>query len=165
MAGILLGVETGIPRPVQEAFKDTGTSHIIAISGFNITILSGMLATGFGRWLGPRGGGVAAGVGITAYTILVGADAAVVRAAIMGGLSLFARQVGRRQAGLNSLAFCAAMMALFTPKILWDVGFQLSFAATLGLVLYADPLTGAFIRWSTRFLPEAMANRLAGPAG
>jgi len=68
------------------------------------------------------------------YTVLVGANAAVVRAAIMGGLSIFARQVGRQQHGLNSLGFVAAVTALFNPHVLWDISFQLSFMATLGLI-------------------------------
>jgi beta-lactamase superfamily II metal-dependent hydrolase len=80
------------------------------------------------------------------YTLLVGAEAAVVRAALMGALSLFARQIGRQQDVLNSLGLVAALMALANPNILWDVGFQLSFMATLGLVLYATPLTEAFLR-------------------
>lgn len=165
MAGILLGVETGIPRAVQEAFKDTGTSHVIAISGFNITILAGLFATLFGRLLGPRRGAAAAVLGIAGYTVLVGADAAVVRAAIMGTLALLARQVGRRQAALNSLAVTAAVMALAQPQVLWDVGFQLSFMATIGLVLYADPLAQGFARAAARFVGERTAARLAGPAG
>ena len=168
MSGILLGVETGIPKPVQEAFKDTGTSHIIAISGFNITILSGLFATILGRLMGKRRRFLAAGLTtlvIAAYTVLVGAEAAVVRAAIMGGLSLFARQLGRRQEGLNSLTFVAALMAAFTPNILWQAGFQLSFAATLGLVLYADPLSQAFIRLASQRLPLILVQRLAGPVG
>jgi competence protein ComEC len=165
LAGILLGVETGIPESVQQAFKDTGTSHIIAISGFNITILAGLLATLFGRLLNPRQGAIAALLGIALYTILVGTDAAVVRAAIMGGLSLFARQVGRRQHGLNTLAFTAALMALINPLVPWDVGFQLSFAATLGLVLYAEPLTQAFINLLSRHTSADTAKRLAGPVG
>ncbi|MBL7163005.1 MAG: ComEC/Rec2 family competence protein [Anaerolineales bacterium] len=164
-SGILLGVETGIPEPVKEAFKETGTSHVIAISGFNITIVAGMFATFFGRMLNPRKGAVAAVLGIAIYTILVGADAAVVRAAIMGGFSLFARQVGRRQHGINTLAFTAALMALHDPHVPWDVGFQLSFAATLGLVLYADPFAQAFIRQASRILPETTAKKLAGPIG
>ncbi len=165
LAGILLGVESGIPRHVQEAFKATGTSHIIAISGFNITILAGLFASGFGRLLGVRWGAVASVLGISAYTLLVGADAAVVRAAIMGAMGIFARQVGRQQAGLNSLAITAAVMALFDPQVLWDVGFQLSFAATLGLVLYAEPLAAWFIQAASRHIPEARAERLAGPVG
>ena len=164
-AGILLGIETGIPAPVQEAFKNTGTSHVIAISGFNITIIAALFANFFGRIFNPRKAAIAAALGIALYTILVGADAAVLRAALMGGLSLFARQMGRRQHGLNTLAFIAAVMALHNPHVPWDVGFQLSFAATLGLVLYADPFAQAFIRFATRHMPLATAQKLAGPIG
>ncbi|MBI4770772.1 MAG: ComEC/Rec2 family competence protein, partial [Chloroflexi bacterium] len=140
LAGILLGVDTGLPADLQQAFKDTGTAHIIAISGFNITIIAGLFVALFSRLLGPRRGALAAVVGIALYTLLVGADAAVVRAALMGGLALFARQIGRRQDGLNTLTFVAALMAAVNPHMPWDVGFQLSFAATLGLILYAQPL-------------------------
>ena len=140
LAGILLGVDTGLPAELQQAYKDTGTAHIIAISGFNITIIAALFVALFSRLLGPRRGALAAVVGIALYTFLVGAEAAVVRAALMGGLALFARQVGRRQDGLNTLTFVAALMAVGNPSVLWDVGFQLSFAATLGLILYAQPL-------------------------
>jgi competence protein ComEC len=168
LAGILLGVESGIPGPVQDAFKDTGTSHIIAISGFNIAIISGLFTFLFLRLLGSRRRFLAAGLSaavVALYTLLVGADAAVVRAAIMGGLSLFARQVGRRQDGMNSLAFVAAAMAVFNPYLPWDVGFQLSFMATLGLVLYAEPFSQAFLNFAARRLPLEKAKRLAGPVG
>jgi competence protein ComEC len=165
LAGILLGEEKGIPAHVQTAFKDTGTSHIIAISGFNMTIIAGLFAGSFGRLLGPRKGALAAVLGIGLYTVLVGANAAVVRAAIMGGLSIFARQVGRRQHGLNTLAFTAAVMALFNPQVLWDIGFQLSVAATLGLVLYAEPLSQAFKWVASRYIPQESAERLARPVG
>ncbi|MBN2502972.1 MAG: ComEC/Rec2 family competence protein [Anaerolineales bacterium] len=165
MAGILLGVESGIPENVRGAFNDTGTSHVIAISGFNITIIAGIFMTFFSRWLGRWRGAVVAVIGIAIYTFLVGADAAVVRAALMGGLALFAQQVGRRQLGLNSLAFVAAVMAIFNPQVPWDVGFQLSFAATLGLVLYAGPLGEWFVRFASRHLPNETVERIAGPVG
>ncbi|MBW8012141.1 MAG: DUF4131 domain-containing protein [Chloroflexi bacterium] len=165
MAGILLGVESRIPADVREAFNDTGTAHVIAISGFNITIIAALFLKIFNRWLGGRRGALAAAVGIAIYTILVGADAAVVRAAIMGWLALLARQVGRRQMGLNSLAFTAAIMALQNPHIPWDVGFQLSFSATLGLILYAEPLSDYFTKLASRLLPEGLVERLVGPVG
>jgi competence protein ComEC len=165
LAGILLGVEKGIPAPVRKAFDKTGTSHIIAISGFNMTIIAGLFAGSFGRILGPRKGAVAAVVGISIYTILVGANAAVVRSAIMGGLSIFARQVGRRQHGLNTLALTAAVMALFNPMILGDHGFQLSVAATLGLILYAQVFSEGFKSLMARWLSEATADRVTRPVG
>ncbi|MBT7073995.1 MAG: DUF4131 domain-containing protein [Anaerolineae bacterium] len=146
LAGILLGIETGLPVDLQHAFKDTGTTHIIAISGFNITIIAGLFITLFGNLFGKRNGSILAMIGIAAYTILVGADAAVVRAALMGGLGLLGRQLGRRQDGVASLLFVAVAMSYFNPMVLWDVGFQLSFAATAGLILYAEPRAVQF--WS-----------------
>jgi competence protein ComEC len=165
LAGILLGVYSGIPPGVSEAFRAAGVSHIIVISGFNMTIVAGLFAVVFGRLFGRRWGAVAAVLGITFYTLLVGATPSVVRAAIMAGLSLFAAQVGRRQDGLNTLAFVAALMALFNPAVLWDVSFQLTFLATLGLVLYAEPLSRAFMNLATRRLPTTKAQRLVGPVG
>ena len=165
LAGILLGVESGLPRDIQQAFKDTGTTHIIAISGFNITIIAGLFISLFGRLFGKTRGAIAAAIGIAAYTILVGADAAVVRAAIMGGFALLARQVGRQQSGVNSLLGVAVVMAYFNPMVLWDVGFQLSFAATGGLILYAEPLTHWFVRQATRITSEDNAKKIAGPVG
>ena len=164
-AGILLGVEYNIPEAVQIAFKETGTSHVIAISGFNIAIVAGLFARSFGRWLGPYKGGMAALAGIALYTLLVGADAAVVRAAIMGSISLLAGLVGRRQGGVYALGVTAGLMSLVNPHTLWEVGFQLSFAATLGLILYADPLSRAFVRWASRWIPETTADKVAGPVG
>jgi competence protein ComEC len=165
IAGILLGVQSGIPQEVTDAFRLTGTSHIIVISGFNITIIAAMFTLVFSRLLGVRKGAVVAGIGIIIYTLLVGANAAVVRAAILGLLTLLGTQLGRRQTGLNSLIFVAAVMAIMTPTVLWDVSFQLSFAATLGIMLYAEPFTQAFTNLVARFIPLDRANRLAGPIG
>ncbi|MBN2386330.1 MAG: ComEC/Rec2 family competence protein [Anaerolineales bacterium] len=157
LAGILLGVDTGLAVDLQEAFKNTGTAHIIAISAFNITIIAGLFATVFSRLLGPRRGALAAVVGIAACTLLVGVEPAVVRAVLMGGLGLFARQIGHRQSALNTLAFTGAIMALLTPHIPWDVGFQLSFFATLGLILYASP----FEQWAARLFERGLSSEIA----
>jgi competence protein ComEC len=161
MAGILLGVDTGLTDDLQQAFKDTGTAHIIAISGFNISIIAGLFVTFFSKFLGPRRGAVLAILGIAFYTILVGADAAVVRAALMGGLALFAKQVGRRQFALNTLLAVALLMCLWNPLYVWDVGFQLSFFATLGLILYADPFSQFANRIITKYFPASAAEKSA----
>jgi competence protein ComEC len=150
-------VEGGIPEPVRQAFNDTGTSHIIAISGFNFAIVAGLFVGFFGWLLGRWRGMLAAFLGIALYAVLAGASAGVVRAAIMGGLGVFAVQIGRRQVGLNSLVFVAALMALANPHVLWDVGFQLSFMATLGLILYADPLSRGFTGLAARLPPFTSA--------
>ena len=114
LAGILLGVESGISEEVREAFNDTSTTHIIAISGFNLTVLAAAVISLFGRWLGMRRGAVAATVAILLYTLLVGADAAVVRAAIMGGLALLARYLGRQSLALVSLSAAAGIPVPWT---------------------------------------------------
>ncbi len=163
LAGILLGVDTGLPADIQDAFKNTGTAHIIAISGFNIAIIAGIFITLFSKIFGQRLGAVFAIAGIVFYTILVGAEAAVVRAALMGTLSIFAKQVGRRNLGLNTLAFVALIMAFINPLTLWDVGFQLSFFATLGLILYAEPLSNLALRVITHFTSVDVAQKVIGP--
>ena len=163
LAGILLGRDQGLSTELQEAFRKTGTTHIIAISGFNIAILAGLFSSIFTRWMGRRWGTLTSIMAITGYTILVGADAAVVRAAIMGGLGVFGGMFGRRQNGLNSLGFAALFMMLADPNIPWDVGFQLSIAATLGLVLYAQPLEIRLLTFAERWLSEEQAQKLAGP--
>ncbi len=161
LAGILLGIDSGLSGALQQAFKNTGTAHIIAISGFNIAIIAGIFVKLFSRILGTRRGTAAAIVGIAFYTFLVGANAAVVRAAIMGTISLFAVQVGRRQQGLNTVAFVAGFMALINPLVLWDVGFQLSFFATLGLVLYGDSFQQAAEKLIARFFPSSNAEKFS----
>jgi competence protein ComEC len=163
LAGILVGMESAIPDDVQEAFNNTGTTHIIAISGFNITIIAAIFMSLFRRLVGARWGIPIAALGIAFYTVFVGADAAVVRAAIMGSLTLLARLLGRRTHGLAALSAAAILMTVFNPDVLWDVGFQLSFAATLGLILYSPPLEEAFIRFVSRWMEEEQARRLAGP--
>ncbi len=140
LSGILLGRDEGLSPDLQEAFRRTGTTHIIAISGFNIAILAGLFLSLFTRLLGRKWGALAAILAIVGYTMLVGADAAVVRAAIMGAMGVFGGMFGRRQNGLNSLGLAALLMMFADPNIPWDVGFQLSIAATLGLVLYAQPM-------------------------
>ena len=78
---------------------------------------------------------------------------------------LLASQVGRRQAGLNSLAFTAGVMCIFNPNLPWDVSFQLTFMATLGMVPDAKLFQEAFERLAARFLPPGLARRIAGPVG
>ncbi len=163
LSGILLGIESGIPADVREAFNRTATSHIIAISGFNITIVAGLFLGGFARWLGRRRGTAAAALGILIYTLLVGAQPSVVRSALMAGVALLARTLGRRVHGLASLSAAAVAMTLIQPGSLWDVGFQLSFAATLGLVLYADPLQRWLLDRARARLDPRLAAALVQP--
>jgi competence protein ComEC len=149
LTGILLGDDNGLPPELDEQFRATGMTHIIAISGFNIAILTGILLAASRPLFGHKRSAWFVLGGIALYTILVGADAAVVRAAIMGGLFVIAaRLLGRPTFAPAGLFAAAIAMTLVDPFILWNVGFQLSFAATLGLMLYVGPWS----RWTeTRF--------------
>ena len=143
LTGILLGVETGIPRDLYERFNATGTSHVIVISGFNIAIVAGLLMLVGTRAFGKHRAVWMAIVGIALYTLLVGADPAVVRAAIMGGLLVLALYFGRQAEARTSLILAAVLMTAVNPHALWDVGFQLSFAATAGLIWLVLPMERA----------------------
>jgi len=164
LAGILLGRDQGLSSELQEAFHKTGTTHIIAISGFNIAILAGIFCGVSTRLFGRRWGTLMAVIAIAGYTILVGGDAAVVRAAIMGGLGVLGGMFGRRQNGLNSLGLAAMAMLLLDPNLLWDIGFQLSAAATLGLVFYAQPLEEKLIQLASKRMNEDHAVKIVGIA-
>lgn len=160
LTGILLGDDNGLPPALRDAFNRTNTSHVIAISGFNIAVVVGVLAFLLRRpalALGARALALAPGraqlrvisffarhvvtalilLFLVLYTLLVGAQASVVRACIMGGLTLLALALGRRSWAFTALALAAFAMSLLNPFVLWDAGFQLSFLATLGLLIYA----------------------------
>ena len=163
LSGILLGQDQGLSSHLQDAFRRTGTTHIIAISGFNMAILAGIFSSTFSRLFGRKFGGLAAIIGIAGFTVLVGGEAAVVRAAIMGALGVMGGMFGRRQNGLNSLGLAGLGMMLVEPNVLWDIGFQLSVTATLGMVLYGQPLEEWFIRLATRKVTEEQAEKWVGP--
>ena len=162
LAGILLGVESGIPQDLNDAFSATGTSHIVAISGFNLTLIAGVLAAFARRAFGKKGELPVALAGVWLYTLLVGASAAVVRAAVMGSLAILARRENRPLHGPTSLAVAALAMSAHNPLVLWDVGFQLSLAATAGLIFFTDPLTALFLRGLGHFTNPEQAERVVG---
>ncbi len=140
LVGMLLGERSGISPELGKAFRDTGTSHIVAISGSNITIAIGLVTLILGRFFKKRTTFyIALGV-ILFYVVLVGASPAVVRAGLMGALTIGGLLLGRDYEGLLGLEASALIMTAFQPRVLWDIGFELSFVATLGLIIIARPL-------------------------
>jgi len=136
LAGLLLGEKRALPADLTTAFSRTGTTHIIALSGFNITIIAVALMGLFNFFMVRRQISFWLSVGvIVLFVLMTGAAASVVRAAVMGILVLLAQQVGRLYQIRNALVLAGAIMVYSNPKVLvWDLGFQLSFAATLGLI-------------------------------
>ena len=150
LAGVVLGMDRDLPAGLVEAFRRTGTSHLLVVSGFNVTLIAGLVLGLLSRRLSPFRAALLAALAVLLYTLLVGADPPVLRAAIMALLGLGGNLLGRRQAGLNSLTLAAAVMALFEPGLLADPGFQLSFTATLGLIVYGTPFQDAFLKWTEK---------------
>lgn len=147
LAGLLLGEKRGLPAELTAAFSRTGTTHIIALSGYNITIIAVALMGLFNFFMVRRqvSFGLSVGV-IILFVLMTGAAASVVRAAVMGILVLLAQQVGRLYQIRNALVLAGVIMVYLNPRVLvWDLGFQLSFAATLGLVYVSPILQSWFI--------------------
>ncbi|PJE51308.1 MAG: hypothetical protein COV29_00955 [Candidatus Yanofskybacteria bacterium CG10_big_fil_rev_8_21_14_0_10_36_16] len=146
IGGILLGSRSQIPSDLEDSFAKTGTTHILAISGYNITIIGAVVAGFFMLFMRRKKAFWLTVLGIIGFVVLTGAQASVVRAAIMGILILLARSAGRFYSVKNSIAFAGAVMVFVSPMVLkFDVGFQLSFMATLGLV-YLVPILEPYFK-------------------
>lgn len=147
--GVLLGDDRLLPPATRAAFTSTGTAHIMALSGWNVALVAGLCAI-VGRGLG-RGRSLAwmglSALAIWFFVLFVGASPTLIRAAIMGMLYLAAEAVGRRGDALNALALAAIGMTAFSPGALLDIGFQLSCAATLGLIAGTAPLLAGLRRF------------------
>ena len=137
--GIFLGQRSAIPPDLTDDMNATGTSHLIAISGHNVSLVAALVIASFAWLIGRRQAALVALVAIGMYTMLTGASPTVVRAAIMGSLFVGATLVGRPASAFPSIVLAAALMAGWDPLVVHDVSFQLSFAAIIGLV-YLTPL-------------------------
>lgn len=161
LSGILLGDDKGLSSELKQAYRFTGTAHIIAISGYNVALLAGLVITYAKRRAGSwRSFWIATSV-LFLYSILVGAQPSVVRAVVMGSFALLGEQIGRRGNGLNSLGLTAFVMCLLNPFLPFDIGFQLSFFATLGLVIFAKPSQARLMEFFEKYLHQNTAAKAA----
>ncbi len=133
--GILLGERSALPQDLTDALNATSTSHIIALSGYNVTLIAGLVIGALAWLVGRRNAALLALIAIVAYTVLAGPSPSLLRAAIMGSLYIVATLIGRPNSGIVSLLVAAAVMTGLDPPVIQDVSFQLSFAAAAGLVL------------------------------
>jgi competence protein ComEC len=142
--GFVLGEEDGIDAQTTEDFRRSGLSHLLAVSGQNVALLA-LLAMPVLAALGlPLRTRLVWVLGLIAvYVPLVGAGPSIARAGIMGALSVLATLAGRRASRLYALLVAAIVLLAVQPGIAADVGWQLSFAAVLGIVLLAGSLRGA----------------------
>ncbi|MDY6783988.1 MAG: ComEC/Rec2 family competence protein [Cyanobacteriota bacterium] len=146
-----------LPFDLQDSFRQAGLSHVLAASGFHVSLLLGVLLA-LTRKLGAR---TRLGVGLVtllAYIGLTGVQPSVMRAALMGAGVLAALSAERKVKPLGLLLLAAVVLLVVNPLWIWDLGFQLSFLATLGLIVTVPPLVKR-LDW----LPPAIATLMAVP--
>ena len=154
VAGILLGEKAALPQDVSDAFRRTGLTHILVLSGSNVTVVAEALIRSFsflprvmGLWCGS--------LSIILFAIMTGASATTVRATTMALVVILAKGSGRRYDVARALCLAAIIMLMENPMVLaFDIGFQLSFIATLALI-YVSPIVSTYIR----FIPESFQFR------
>ena len=164
LAGILVGSRAAMPPDFRDALNATSTSHIVAVSGFNVTLVAGVALMVALRFLSRRKATLLAILLVWLYSLLTGLPPSAARAAIMATLALLAVLVGRGGDTLSFLCLSAAVMAGLEPGILYDLGFQLSFLATAGLVLLEPVLRGwlgCLPGWLAGSLSVTLAAQLA----
>lgn len=163
LKAIMLGDKSGLPAQLEDDFRTVGLSHLIAISGFHVSIIMilvlGTLEVGFR----PKTAALITIAVLILYALLVGMRPSVIRATLMGiGYLLGKRFLGRGNASLFLLCIIAFGLTLEDPNQLTNVGFQLSFAATLSLILYGQRLATWIKNWlhNNVFEPQGLAATL-----
>lgn len=146
LAGVILGVQDDIAPSINDLFQQTGTIHILVVSGMHVMIIAALLQRITAQWLSPRQRFIFLVVVLVGFSFLTGLSASVIRASAMGLVLPLAHVLGRTRQAHITLAVIAAGMTALNPYILvHDLGFQLSFLATLGL-MYFQPVSERLFR-------------------
>lgn len=161
MSGIVIGSKSGLSEIFSQKLRETGTIHAVVASGQNVSLLVWLLMAGFGLWA-KRGVAVAMTIAaVSLYVMITGGEAPVIRAAIMAVIVFGARWLGRETAAELVLVATGALMLLVRPLLLFDLGFQLSFAATAGLLWLTPRLKNWPLLGGESFAVEAIRSTLA----
>ncbi len=146
-----------LPFEIRDSFIAAGLAHTLAASGFHVSLILA-LVLGCVKSLPGRTQAIAGALALVVYVGLTGLQASVIRAAIMGGGMLLGLATARKVNPLGGLMMAVVLMLLFNPQWIWDVGFQLSVMATLGLILTVPRL----MKWLD-WMPVTIATVLAVP--
>lgn len=161
---MVLGDRTGVEPETAEAFRIAGTYHVLALSGTQVALVAGLILWLAGRLEAPRLAVTgAASATLVFYAIFVGGDVPVVRATVMALVLLAGRALDLDGDLANLLGLAAILLLLYHPSWIGDVGFQLSFAATLGLLLLSSAVAARLppMKWG---LERALASSIAAQA-
>lgn len=156
------GDDSGMPADVVEEFRTTGMTHLLAVSGSNLTLVLGFVLF-IARWCGVRAYGLSV-VGVCSvvfFVLLARPEPSVLRAAAMGLVALAGLAAGGRKRGVRALCVAVVVLLLLDPWLARSVGFLLSTVATGGILFLAPPWRDAMAQWMPRLLAEAIAVPLA----
>ncbi|MBP6882475.1 MAG: ComEC/Rec2 family competence protein [Candidatus Levybacteria bacterium] len=134
LMGIVFGINTGFSSKLTDAFAINGVMHVIAASGMNVTLLGGFISAISARYFRRRAALFLTIGALLLYAFLAGLGASIVRATIMGSIAFGAGIFGRQNTARIALLVTGLLMLIISPELLYDVGFQLSFAATIGIM-------------------------------
>src|SRR3989338_3431371 len=148
MGGLILGEKASFNKDLRESFINTGTIHIVALSGYNITIVAEWFMKLFSFL--PKNFGIGMGIlAILSFIIMTGGSSTAIRAGIMATLVLIARETGRNYDVARALILAGVFMILLNPLVLvYDVSFQLSFIATVAVIFFTPKIEKYFL-WVT----------------
>ena len=149
MGGLILGEKSSFNEALRQSFVDTGTIHIVALSGYNVTIVAEWIMKLLASF--PKNIGIGAGIiSILLFVLMTGGSSTAIRAGIMATLALFARGIGRNYDVSRALLLAGVAMILINPFVLiFDVSFQLSFIATVAVIFFA-PKIEKYFSWVTK---------------
>lgn len=133
--GIVFGFKANFSKELMDALRTSGTLHVVAASGMNVTMVGSFLSSLFGLFLRRQIAVILTIVGIFIYAVLSGLDPSIVRASIMGAIAYSALLLGRQNLAIISLMITGFLMLLISPRNLFNIGFQLSFLSTVGLII------------------------------
>ncbi len=151
MGGLILGEKSSFNESLRQSFVNTGTIHIVALSGYNVTIVAEWVMKIFSAL--PRNFGLLSGMGtILLFVLMTGGSSTAIRAGIMATLALLARLTGRNYDIGRALILALVFMVFFNPFILvFDVSFELSFIATVAVVFFTPKIEKYFLFVPKRF--------------
>jgi len=157
MGGLILGEKSSFSQAMRQSFVDTGTIHIVALSGYNVTIVAEWIMKIFSFL--PRNFSLGLGIfAIFLFVLMTGANSTAVRAGIMAVLALFARATGRNYDAARALVLAGVIMVFFNPFVLgYDVSFQLSFLAVIAVIFFAPKVEKYFMWIKWRWLRDIVA--------
>jgi competence protein ComEC len=148
MGGLILGEKSSFEETLRENFVKTGTIHVVALSGYNVSIVADWIMKIF-SFLSVTASALSGALAILIFILMTGASSTAIRAGIMAGLALFARSTGRNYDAGRALLFSGVLMILINPLLLvFDVSFELSFMATFALIFFS-PRIKKYFMWIT----------------